>query len=200
MHDDATFLEEAARYIMSLRLLRSNEYREELLPSMTDATIARGCRLYEYATSEQRDVFSSSLDRTLGYLLDTFAIRMAMFSVRAASHHALRKGVLAVVMSLDCPDVDPRDSALAALRLLYQSASRLLQAPGDVFARTQHIAVRPQSRSILGGYVGPDASVRPLAEYGWREEDGPAGIVYAFGTRPVPQGLIKTSGACTPPT
>jgi hypothetical protein len=163
------------------------EYRGEELPCTMDDEIEQICVRFMRASPQQRKSVSDVLDESLCTALFFFAERMAMLSVRRHSDPILLHGLLALVII--GPRSDQRE-LLMVLSLIYRSAIRLQVDPERLFRTAVHHAVDQNTRDLILGYLQRSPENRSIESMGYREFEGPSGIVYWFGKRPIPEGLM----------
>jgi hypothetical protein len=117
-----------------------------------------------------------------------FAERMAMLSVRRLSADILLDGLTALVMT--GPPVD-REFILMTASLLHHSARQLGLDVAATFEQAARYA-NPSSEAAVHLLAFPDRAPRlqRIAAMGYREVQGPSGLVYWSGSGPIPPGLL----------
>lgn len=187
---DDDFLTSAGEALDFLKTLNTRQYWSSQLPSSADQRIAEFCKLHLVATPLQRQVIVSALSGEVCGLLGSFSTRMAMLSVRQGSEDVLLSGLIALVIQLDWPWTDPRDSAITDLVLIYRSAKKLNLDTDRLFFTAAQVATRQLTRDIV--YPPKVKSEDPSLELtGWAETEGPAGLVYYRKGKPIPQGHLE---------
>jgi hypothetical protein len=165
----------------------ASEYRGERLPCPIDKEIERLCARFMEASPKQRQSVSVALDEKVCTALFFFAERMAMLSVRQQSYSVLFNGLVALVIIGH--RTDGRE-LLMVLSLIYRSAVKLRVDPETLFHAAVHYAVDETTRALILSYLQRSPENRNIASMGYREFEGPSGLVYWFGKQPIPEGLM----------
>lgn len=186
--DDQRFLDKAELAIQFLDALEAEPYWSGTLPSGEDMRIQQICDLYMQATSEQREVLTSDINRTACYNLGAFSVRMTMLSVRQNSKALLLKGLVALIMEMEWPKIDTRE-VLMDLSVLYHSAAKLGN-PDRLFRRAAQYADKERTRNLLLGYLRRSPENNKIEDMGWKEVEGPSGLIYQYGNQPIPKGFL----------
>lgn len=189
MNDDE-FLTTAGKLIQLLDTVERLEYWPSPIPSPWDQRIGEVCDLYCDATPLQRQVLVSALSVKSAVVLNDYAIRMAMASVRQNSETLLARGLVAHVIYLDWPWSDPRDSFFAELVLIYRSAVRVGINLDRLFRMAAQISIRQATRNLVYPPRGNPSREVPFDHVWWAETEGPAGLVYYLRERPIPEGHL----------
>lgn len=164
-----------------------SEYRGEKLPCPTDERIEQICVSFVKATPPQRQSFSVSLDENVSTALFFFAERMAMLSVRRQAYPTLLNGLVALVI------IGPRTDArelLMVLSVIYRSAVKLQVDPEHLFHAAVECATDQATQNLILNYLKRSPENRNIASMGYRELEGPNGLVYWFGKQSIPEGLL----------
>lgn len=188
MNDD-DFLTAAEGAIRFLQDTSATDYWGCRLPSPTDARMSEVCILYMNANPIQRQVLCSSLSQEAGFNLGAFAARMAMLSVRERSEILLLHGLVALIMELDWPDLSDVREVLMDLSIVYHSAAKLGCAD-FLFQQAAQYAVSARSRDIVLGYLRRRPEDKRIEAMGWHELAGPNGLIYQFGSQPIPEAFL----------
>lgn len=186
--DDDEFLIAAAEAIQLLKSISPSDYWNSNLPSGIDEKIEDICELYMQANSVQRAALSSDLNQTACFNLSAFSIRMAMLSVRQNSKVLLLKGLVALIMEIEYSKIDTRE-ILMDLSVLYHSATKL-SSPDHLFHRATQYADKEKTRDLLLGYLRRSPENKNIEDMGWKEVEGPNGLIYQFGDQPIPNGFL----------
>lgn len=161
-------------------------YYRSKLPNTLDDEIGRVCDSYKQAQPEQRLQIAMSLSATQASWLGTYGYRMAMLSVRQESESVLQQGLLAWLMA--SKKKDWRESVMSTAPL-YRSA--VLIGPGETaFREAAAFAPDDEAKTLLLGFLKRADDDKRLEAMGWRELNGENGIIYVYGTLPVPEGLL----------
>jgi hypothetical protein len=185
---DDEFLDIASRELDFLASHTVAEYRALPLPSPVDLRLLALCGTCQQATRDQRECLVSSLNEDMGGVLLVFVERMAMLSVRRGSTELLFAGLLAVVM-ID-GSLEPYD-LLMVLSLPRRSAVLLGVEPRRLFAEAVRYATSESTAQLVLDFADRLPENSSLAVMGYRELQGPKGIVYWYGWHPVPTGLLE---------
>jgi hypothetical protein len=189
MNDD-DFLIEAGKSIQLLDTINRSEYWPSRLPSPLDQGIGDVCDLYLEATSLQRQVFMSGLSARSVIVLSDYSIRMAMASVRKNSEILLQRGLVALVIYLDWPWTDPRDSFFSELVMIHHSAVKLGADLDHLFHIAAQVAIRQSTRDLVYPPRGNTSGGALLNHVWWAETEGPAGLIYYLRGQPIPEGHL----------
>jgi len=188
MNDDEflTMAEESMAFLDSLDPM---QYWPSRLPSAEDEGVAKMCDLFVAASSMQRQVIVSALSIKTSAILGQFSQRMAMLSVREKRESSLRQGLTGLVIQLDWPWTDPRDSVFSDLVLIYHSARKLGMDTDLLFQFAAQIATRQQTQEIV--YPPKMNRNYTIEDTGWGELNGPVGLVYYRLGQPIPEGHLN---------
>lgn len=186
--NDEDFLIAAGEGLQLLKDVSPSEYWRSNLPSEVDESVADVCDLYVQTTSDQRGVLASDLNQTAYFNLGAFSVRMVMVSVRQNSKTLLLKGLVALIIKMKWPKTDTRE-VLMDLAVLYHSAARLGNPVALFHVATQY-ADTEKTRDLLLGYLRRSSENKRLEVMGWKEAEGPSGLVYQFEGQPIPEGFL----------
>jgi hypothetical protein len=186
MNDDE-FLTIADEAIQYLKAVEYTEYHESKLPCHIDEEITTLCVKLMKASSTQRQIFASALDLSATYILLKYAGRMSMLSVRQRSNTLLMYGLVSLSMIGDRADLNWDDYMI--LVLLYHSAIKLGD-PVQLFHESAQYAPDERARKFILHFLDREPEDQRLAAFGYREIEGPSGLIYQFGKMPIPKGLL----------
>jgi hypothetical protein len=181
LSDNAVELLDIPKNVTSL------DYRNGKLPSPVDEEIMRILTSVMESTSAQRKDFISLLDSEAFSLLDVFSLRMAMFSVRKNSYEHLLKGLVALAFA--ALKDDWRDT-LMDISLFYYSAVKLGISPKQLFTSASQYATSEGVRKLILGYLDRTPENKAIEQMGYREVNGPSGLIYQFADHPIPDGWL----------
>jgi hypothetical protein len=169
------------------KALSASEYRREELPCPIDERLEQICVTFMEASPNQRRSIPALLDEQVCTALFFFAERMAMLSVRRQSYPVLLNALIALVII--GPRTDERE-LLMVLSLIYRSAIKLQVEPEQLFSVAVHYASDQATKTVILSYLDRNPEDRSIAAMGYRELEGPSGLVYWFGKQPIPGGLM----------
>jgi|GEM_PF-3179570 len=191
MNDD-DFLVEADKSIQLLNAIDRSAYWPSALLSLMDHRIGEVCDLHLLATPLQRQVFVSALSAKSAVVLSDYSIRMAMASVRKNSETLLVHGLVALVMHLDWPWTDPRDSFFAEQVMISHSAVKMGVELDRLFHIAAEVTIRQSTKDLVYPPRTTASDVTPLNHIWWAETEGPAGLVYYLKGKPIPEGHLMS--------
>ena len=163
-------------------------YWSDKIPSADDEGLKGICALYSAAQAEQKRPAAARMTRKTGEILMAFAVRMAMLAVRRQSPDDVTAGLVALLIVLDSSCVDRRE-VMMSLAPLYSSAARLGDAAG-LFRTAAESALDRRSREVLTGFLRRSPEELRLGSMGWKEMEGPGGLIYFIGKQKIPEGHL----------
>lgn len=174
--------------ITSLESVSIKGYYASKLPNETDRKITELCEFFMKAGSSARTSLSALLtEKHVLFILLEYAERMAMLSVRDKSDVIVVNGLVALGMMPSRLELDRGD--FMVLALLYHSAVKLGK-PSELFEQAAQYAVDENAREFILHFLKRDPKDQRLDAFGYREINGPSGLVYLFGNNPIPEGLL----------
>lgn len=188
--DDDVFLTQAGDLLQLVNSLDPWEYWQGALPSPADVEIGRLSDVYAAGSPLQREILVSGLSRAGAATMGCYATRMAMFGVRNQSEAELIRGLIALVIQMDYPWTDPRDSAISVLVLVFRSAVKLGMDTNYLFLLAAQTSIRQFTKEILYPPRASAQDAKPLEGTGWEETNGPGGLVYYRTGYPIPEGHL----------
>ena len=159
-------------------------YYGSTLPGPKDDEITRLVDDYLAEPPPERLKIASGLSEPQASWLGTYAHRMAMVSVRKKSPEILRKAIVALLMAAKV--TDPRESTMT-ISILYRAAELLLQGDGAFRSAAADAPEADVERLLLGFLNRADKTIQKM---GYREETGKNGVIFVYGTQPVPPGFL----------
>lgn len=160
-------------------------YYRARLPDPKDEALTQVVEAYQQLAAADRAAAAAALTEMQVGWLSTYAYRMAMLSVRQENPRLLHNGIVA--MLLIQPKNDWRET-LMSLTLLYRSAT-LLELGNAAFEAAAEFAPTADARQQLLSFLTSPAETKHVESMGWRELTGLNGLIYVYGTQPVPEGL-----------
>ncbi|MBN2191316.1 MAG: hypothetical protein JW751_00745 [Polyangiaceae bacterium] len=184
--------------IQGIRYLESipDSYAEATLPCPTDDWIIELVAAAVHASFDQRRAIFAAMTPGANGVLQLFAERMAMLSVRKRSPELLLRGLEAMMMVSDNSVETDRCMAMR-LTLLYRSAERLGLGADAFFAAAVGHGV---SDGGIPSFLEREPRNKSIDVMGYREMDGPSGLVYMGGDPShIPAGLLFEKEPLIPP-
>lgn len=185
--DEPKLLDNAIRLIDLTQRISPLEYLKSNLPGPVDEEILAICTSVMESSSVERTDFVSLLEADAHYVLHNFGYRMAMLSVRVNSYQYLLKGLVALILAATKSDYE---NVLMTLSLFYRSAEKLNVAPEKLFAEASQYAPSEPVAEFILGYLQRSPENRRIEIIGFKEVDGPAGLIYQFANLPIPKGFL----------
>lgn len=186
-------MEDAARAedggIVPIEDIDEAAYWPSRIPSTDDERIGTYCSSMMGVALEERRRLAAALTKQARSALVAYSMRMAMLGARVKSEQALRSGIAALAIAFEDPDADIRE-LLMSLAPLYRSAHRIGDAP-QLFRSSAEYATNARVREAIAGFPDREAEALRLEAMGWHEMEGPAGVVYHFGSQPIPEGHLR---------
>ena len=164
------------------------EYRVSKLPCYVDEQALKLCNLFLQGTSKQRQELVTRFNEGGYIVLLVFAERMSILSVREKSYDKLLAGLVALVM-VDSR-IDRRDM-LMVLSLVYHSADKLGVEQKQLFHNVVQYSDDGVTKDLILRFPERDPKDKRIEAMGYREIDGPNGLIYVFGNQPIPDGLLE---------
>jgi len=178
-------LHEAARF---LNHLEASQYWESTIPSEEDNIIGEICRRYQHSVLWECEEFRRQLENNGWKVLWAFLRRAAMLGARERSDRWVTCGLVALTICAEEPETEYYD-VLIDVSILYHSA-RLVGDPRRIFeAGVEHVSDERVRRLILG-FLDRGPRDQRLEAMGWEAIEGPSGLIYRFGNRPIPEGHL----------
>ncbi|MEZ4767841.1 MAG: hypothetical protein R2844_05375 [Caldilineales bacterium] len=170
-----------------LEQVHAKEYRANKLPNSTDSQIEEICKFYMEQLPARRQEFVNILGAKARDSLILFADRMTMLSVRKQSPSLLLSGLVA--LEIGSLPGDWREM-LMTLSLFYNSAVKLDLDPERLFHEAVQYTPDQYIAELVLGFPERSPKDKRIEAMGFREIDGPSGLIYRFGQQPVPAGLL----------
>ncbi len=175
------------RTTLALGKINAKDYLSEPLPSPTDEMLMQMSEVYlNMVATEDRALFLTLFDERSSELLSIFAHRMSMLAVRRQLETLILQGL--VMLALAVANVDWREATMT-LSLLYNSGKRLGKAQ-ELFTQAAAIAPTPFASNWLLDFVRRRPEDQRIEAMGFKEFDGPHGLLYQFGKQPIPDGWM----------
>lgn len=186
MRDDVA-LGNALRLMDLIRNTEPLEYLKSNLPGPVDEEILAICTEVMGSSPVHRKDFVSLLETDAHYVLHNFGYRMAMLSVRENSYDYLLKGLVALSLAATKSDYE---NILMTLSLFYRSAEKLNVDPEKLFTEASQYAPSPAVAEFILGYLRRSPENRRIEIMGFKEVDGPSGLIYQYANHPIPKGFL----------
>ncbi|HKZ69563.1 MAG TPA: hypothetical protein VJ020_05760 [Anaerolineales bacterium] len=161
------------------------DYYRSKLPNSKDDDIAKVVAAYKSADPAARQQFGAGLTGGQGNWLGTYAYRMSMLSVRQEANNVLQNGLVGLAMAMKVKDWR---ECIMTMSVLYRAAV-LLGAGGRAFQDAAPYAPDTEARELLLSFLARAEEDRQIEALGYRELNGEHGIIFIYGTQPVPEGL-----------
>ena len=185
--NNAKACETAEDLMSSLAGVSLPNYRATKLPCSVDEQALELCHVFMQGTSEQRQALFASLHESVCCTLLVFAERMSILSVREKSYDKLLAGLVALVMVDSRID---RRHMLMVLSLVYHSADKLGVEQKQLFHNVVQYSDDGVTKDLILRFPERDPKDKRIEAMGYREIDGPNGLIYVFGNQPIPDGLL----------
>ena len=111
---------------------------------------------------------------------------MAMWGLRQRSTDSLVNALVALAIAASW--AEPKD-ILMTLAVVYRSGE-ILGNPKDIFLLAESYIDDEPTRTLLLDFPDRLPVDRSIEAMGFREVDGPSGLVYVHGFLPIPEGLL----------
>jgi hypothetical protein len=165
----------------------AEDYFSQALPSQIDEMLARMAEIYlSLATAEDRALVLTLLDDRSSSALSGFAHRMSMLAVRRQSEALLTYGL--VMLALAFAKLDWREATMT-LSLMYHSGEKLSKAQ-EIFTRVAAVAPTTSAREWLLDFARRKPEDQRIEAMGFKEVEGPHGLIYQYGRQPIPEGWM----------
>jgi hypothetical protein len=168
---------------------RMSAYSKSALPSAFDEEMTAVIDSYKSLTPDQRNVFAHSLAGYQPGWFDTYSLRMSMIAARQRDASALINAFVALTISA-ATAADERD-VLMSKPTLYRALVLINEDMALVQSALEY-APDERVRKLLDDRTGGalEAAAKPLSTGGYREIDAAHGVIFLFGTRPVPPAWL----------
>lgn len=176
-------VDEAIKYLEKV----PDVYAQKTLPCPIDDKISEAISLAMSGTAAQRRMFYSRITPDVASALHAFAHRMSMLSVRRQSESLLLQGL--VVTTMIDSKVDFRH-ILMVLSLLHNSVLKLGLDVSSFFKRVEQYAPSSSSADRTLSFPEREPKKKSIEGMGFREVEGPSGLVYWSGSGPIYEGLL----------
>lgn len=181
------YLDNAIQLLDIVQNVELSDYWNSKLPNSIDEEVMEIISSVMNGAMEQRQDFLSLIDDGAIRLLDVFGTRMTMLSVRKNSCDYLLKGLIALEFAATRSDY--RD-ILMTLSLFYRSAEKLNVDPEKLFREASQYAPSPAVAEFILGYLRRSPENRRIEIMGFKEVDGPSGLIYQYANHPIPKGFL----------
>ena len=161
-------------------------YYDSRLPGPKDDEITRLVEDYLAEDPQERLKIASGLSETQASWLGTYAHRMSMVSVRKKSPDILRTAIVALMISAKV--TDPRETTMT-MSVLYRAAQLLLVGDG-AFRGAASDAPGADVEQLFLGFLNRADPSKTIQSMGYREETGKNGVIFVYGTQPIPAGFL----------
>ncbi len=168
-----------------LEKLSIADYYTSQLPNQYDKMIILILARLMAANAKHRETFLSLLDEDICVELSVFARRIAMLGVREGSKDHLIKGLVA--LSYAVAQKDYRE-ILMTISLFHHSAIKLYVDPKKLFMDASQFAPDETGRKLLIDFANRPPEHQGIDKMGFKEVNGPSGLIYQTGNRPIPDG------------
>jgi hypothetical protein len=162
-----------------------NDYYAAALPAAKDTDLTAVVEAYQRLNPAQRREAAHALSAVQRSWLDTYSFRLSMLSVRQNDPQLLLKALVALLMI--APKSDPREVTMS-IPVLYRSAV-LLKRGEMAFHEAAAFAPDEAAHKLLLGFLSHSEEGRQLENWQYRELKGEHGVIYVYGSLPVPEGL-----------
>ena len=162
-----------------------NEYYNAVLPTARDNDLTAVVEAYQRISPAQRREVAHALTAVQRSWLDTYSFRLSMLSVRQNDPQLLMNALVALLMI--APKSDPREVTMS-IPVLYRSAV-LLKRGEAAFHEAAAFAPDEAAQKLLLNFLNRSEEGRQLENWQYRELKGEHGLIYVYGSLPVPEGL-----------
>ncbi|MEY4352657.1 MAG: hypothetical protein RLZZ609_898 [Cyanobacteriota bacterium] len=153
------------------------DFARRIFPGPLDKRLESLCRLYKRVNAEERSCIRSLIEPGMGWQLQAFARRSAVFGRRKSEWRHIMNGFIALAIE-DLAAGDARDD-LVTLALLYHCADAIEVNPVLLMQQITDLA-SPPIASLFADFIQRDDLHQIHLEMGWREVKGPYGIGYVL--------------------
>ncbi|MFN6352360.1 MAG: hypothetical protein ACK40D_05730 [Cyanobacteriota bacterium] len=155
----------------------TQDFARRIFPGPPDERLELLCQLYKRVNAEERSYIRSLIDPGMGWQLQAFARRSAVFGRRKSEWRHIMNGFIALAIE-DLAAGDARDD-LVTLALLYHCADAIEVNPVLLMQQITDLA-SPPIASLFADFIQRDDLHQIHLEMGWREVKGPYGIGYVL--------------------
>ena len=163
------------------------KYRKSALPNHFDDGIIEICEFIQTIDDNQRNEFIALLDDDAIWMLLSFSDRMSMLGVRKNSVDDLVHGLIALIL---ITRENNYQDIMITISLFYHSATFLKVDPRELFTAASRYAPSEYARNLFMQFLDRSPKDQRIAAFGVEEVQGPNGLVYQFGGRPIPDGWL----------
>lgn len=178
-------LHEAAEF---LNHFPTTQYWEMKIPCEYDEVICRICESYQNASLRERQEFREKLEVNGWHQLWVFLGRAAMLGARERSTRWVVCGLIALTICAKSPRTEYYD-VLMDLSTLHRSAC-IVGDPRRIFEVGVRHEEDKEIRSLILGFLDRKPRDQRPEVMGWEVIEGPSGLIYRFGNRPIPEGHL----------
>jgi hypothetical protein len=163
------------------------QYHKSDLPNHADHLITGICEFTKTIDNNQRREFISLLDDQTMWMLFSFSTRMSMLCVREKSTDHLLNGLAALLLVTREGNYH---SVLGRISLFYHSAALMKVNPRKLFTAACQYAPSEYARNLFLQFLDRSPVDQIIAAFAAKEVQGPKGLAYQFGNRPIPDGWL----------
>lgn len=163
------------------------EYHKSKLPNHFDSAIMEICNFIRSVDNNQRREFISLLDDQATWMLLSFSTRMSILCIRENSTDNLLNGLIALIL---VTNKNNYQSILGRISLFYHSAALLKVDSRKLFATACEYAPSDYARNLFLQFLDRLPKDQIISAFGAKEVQGPNGLAYQFGNRPIPEGWL----------
>jgi hypothetical protein len=172
---------------LELSEVNAENYLRQPFTSHVDDLLMQLAETYLHTSSgKDRTLFLELLDEKTSAVLSVFAHRMSMVAVRRQTGSLIVYGL--IMLMLVVAGRDRRDATMT-LSLLYNSGRKLGKMQ-ELLNQAVSIAPTPFSGEWLFNFSRRDPEDAKIEAMGFREIEGPHGLIYQFGNEPTPEGWL----------
>lgn len=163
------------------------EYHKSKLPNHFDNVIMDICNFIKSIDNNQRREFISLLDDQAIWMLYSYSVRMSMHGARKNSINDLLNGLIALIL---ITRTNNYQDILGNISLFYHSSALLKEDPRKLFTIACEYAPSEYARNLFLQFLDRSPKDQIIVAFGAKEVQGPNGLVYQFGNRPIPKGWL----------
>ena len=163
------------------------QYRESKLPNHFDDLIMGICEFTKTIDNNQRREFISLLDDQAIWMLLSFSDRMSMLGVRKKLTDDFLNGLIVLIL---ITRENNYQNILVSISLFYRSATLMKVDPRKLFTTACQYAPSEYARNLFLQFLDRSPKDQIIAAFGVKAVQGPNGLVYQFGKRPIPDGWL----------
>lgn len=165
---------------------KMRSYYESTPPDALDREFAVVCQQFREADLQLHELMMDSLDESRCGWLRIFAVRMATVGARNKSKGMVLDALTALMLTVKRSEIY---YPLMDLSVVYRSAS-LIGNPDEIFREAAALEPNAEAQGLALDWLKRSPHQQRLEAMGYREVDGPHGVIFVRMGQPIPKGLL----------